>query len=56
MIRELTVTEVEQVSGAGFWGSLWHAVKDVVHAVGDLGKGRYKHAWYDLRHAWNDLF
>ena len=34
MIRELSVTEVEQVSGGGFFGDLWNGVKSVAHHVG----------------------
>ena len=55
MIRELSVTEVEQVSGAGFWGDIWHAVKDAVHIVRDYGTGNYGHIWGDLKHIWGDL-
>ena len=30
MIRELTVSEVEQVSGAGFFGDLWGCLRSWV--------------------------
>ena len=33
MIRELSVTEVEQVSGGGFFGDLWDGVKAAARGV-----------------------
>lgn len=36
MIRELTVSEVEQVSGAGFFGDIWDSVKSAAHHVGSF--------------------
>lgn len=36
-IRELSHTEVEAVTGAGFFGSLWKAIKAIVHELfGDI--------------------